>query len=349
MEKFTRETIKAAVDIKCDDIHIIPETDIYRVYLRQGELKAFKNLSLEEGSRWIRYLKYISNMDVGEKRMPQDGSLDYQIDDEFKIELRLSTMANYLMQESLVIRLLYQENVSTFSVDALNDSDIKTMLAYMQRKSGLLIFSGPVSSGKTTTIYWLLNKIYHQHAKQIITMEDPIEIKNPQFLQMTVNEKANIGYDTLIKASLRHHPDILLIGEIRDEETAKMTIRAALTGHLVVATIHAKDSFGVIGRLKELGITNEQLLQTLLLVSSQRLVSTLDAGKRTVIYELMHNHQLQQFILKGQLTTDFISLNQKLKEAMQHGVISEETYTQYQLEENTAIRANKLLAAKDPS
>lgn len=343
METYTREIIQQAIAIHCDDIHILPAGEQYTVYLRQAShLQPIDQLTFDEGARWIRYLKYLSNMDVGERRMPQDGSLPYN-DADGQVELRLSTIANYLMQESLVIRLLYQEERSGFTVDEANAEDITIMLNYMQRKSGLIVFSGPVSSGKTTTIYWLLNKIYNQQAKQIITMEDPVEIKDPRFLQTVVNEKANIRYDTLIKASLRHHPDVLLIGEIRDEETARMVMRAALTGHLVLATIHAKDSRGVIGRLKELGVSNEQLIQTLLLVSSQRLVpiNSEQLVERTVIYELLHGDNLQQFILTGHVTPQFRCLNDKLKEALDNGTISLAVFEQYRLEESIAIRSDQ--------
>ena len=151
------------------------------------------------------------------------------------------------------------------------DSDF--LEKFLHYKSGLILFSGPVSSGKTTTIYHLLRNKYAEEPIQIITMEEPVEIKEPKFLQTEVNEKAGLSYEKLIKQSLRHHPDILVIGEIRDEETAKMVIRSALTGHLVLASIHAKECTGVIERMLELGMSLEQLKQSLIGVVSQRLIN----------------------------------------------------------------------------
>jgi len=201
----------------------------------------------------------------------------------------------------------------------------------MTRKSGLLLFSGPVSSGKTTTIYRLLQESYDTEPKQIITMESPVEIKDQRFLQVEVNEASDITYDVLIRASLRHHPDILMIGEIRDEETAQMVIRAALTGHLVLATIHAKDCSGVLSRMKELGVTTEQLLQTLLLVTTQRLLP-LKNGQLAVLFEVMKAEEIYPYLLHQELPDSFISLNQKLEEASKNGKIDQEIRDAYWVE-----------------
>lgn len=329
--------IRIAIVKRSDDIHILPEGDQYHLFLRDGyQLQLQETLSFDIGSQVIRYLKYMADMDVGEKRMPQDGAVVYDLDNN-KIELRLSSISNYLMHESLVIRVFHSSTMLEPSIHDLNSDSYKTMQMYMKRKSGLLIFSGPVSSGKTTTIYQLLRHAYKIRTSQIITIEEPIEIKEPAFLQTEVNEKADITYDRLLSASLRHHPDILLIGEIRSEKTARMVIRAALTGHLVLATVHAKDTLGVIGRLKELGITNEQLIQTLLLVVAQRLLPVADQDRdqavdKIALFELLHGDDLQGFILKQEIPKSFRSLNQILKEGYEGGVISKDTMEEYQVE-----------------
>lgn len=331
--------VRMAILKKSDDIHILPKADHYNIFLRYGhQLNLQEQLSLEEGSQFIRYLKYLADMDVGEKRMPQDGAIVYELDGN-TIELRLSSISNYLMQESLVIRVLHSTVLEDFQPRPINAEAYQLMNHYMKRKSGLLIFSGPVSSGKTTTIYQLLRTAYQEKASQVITIEEPIEIKEPNFLQTEVNEKADITYDRLLSASLRHHPDIILIGEIRSEETARMVIRAALTGHLVLATVHAKNTFGVIGRLKELGITNEQLVQTLLLVVAQRLVPIVDDEKnngleKLAIYELLHENNLHQYILNGESSNQMKTINALLKEAMESGLINQATLEEYQVEEN---------------
>ncbi|MDK7302936.1 MULTISPECIES: competence type IV pilus ATPase ComGA [Aerococcus] len=333
MQEITQEILSQAYQARVDDIHLLPERGIYQVYFRQeGILKPVRQFDLDFGSRWIRYLKYISHLDVGEQRLPQEGALIYQLD-QGEIELRLSTLANYLMQESLVIRLLYDQSQWLYS--EREAEDLEEMKKYLYRKSGLMLFSGPVASGKTSTIYHLLREVYQERACQVITMEDPVEIKEANFLQISVNRKAGLTYERLIKASLRHHPDILLIGEIRDEETAQMVMRAALTGHLVIATIHAKNCIGVIGRLKELGLSQEQLLQTLLFVASQRLIPvTGEAASRQLFCEWMNARMLAHYLTKGEVTSDFKSLNSKLQEAYTHGKIQAELLAAYQLEEN---------------
>lgn len=332
MEEAIKELLKRAYHGRVDDIHFLPDQDHYAIYFRQGgNLVHQRDLNLEEGARWIRYLKYVSHLDVGERRLPQEGSLFYDLDD-FKIELRLSTLANYMLQESLVIRLLFDYEQETLSIESLDDFEI--MKTYMKKQSGLILFSGPVSSGKTTLIYQLLRDLYQKQPKQIITMEDPVELKEKNFLQVQVNEKAGTTYDVLIKASLRHHPDILLIGEIRDEWTARMVMRAALTGNLVLATVHAKNCVGVLGRLQELGISQEQLLQTLLLIVSQRLIPLLplEDNRRSMICEWMDASMITHWMMNGQHNDQFSSLNKKLEEAYQGGRISQEVKASYQLE-----------------
>ena len=216
------------------------------------------------------------------------------------------------------------------------------MLELLDHKSGLVLFSGPTGSGKTTTIYHLLRRKYADEPLQIITMEDPVEIEEPLFLQAEVNEAAGITYDLLIRQCLRHHPDILVIGEIRDQETAKMVVRSALTGHLVIATIHAKESFGVLERLRELAISSEQIKQTLLAVVSQRLIAKycpLCSGKCTIhcahyhvneksaaIYEILAGKELQNHLQNKEDGKRFVTLNDKLRKAYACGYITEKNY-----------------------
>lgn len=328
MENYVKKLLSEASHQQCEDIYISPKKDKYQVSLRLGEkLTLLEQLSLEEGSRLIRYFKYQAHMDVGERRLPQDGAYYYNDGKNF-VELRLSTIANYLLQESLVLRLLHQNKEQK---EALFTHPLQAKFSYfLRKKSGLLLFSGPVSSGKTTLIYDLLGKRYETSPCSVITMEDPVEIKDERFLQTQVNMKAGVDYGALIKASLRHHPDILVIGEIRDELTARMAIRAALTGHLVIATIHAKNCKGVLNRLKELDITPEQLLQTLGLITSQRLVPTVE-GHRQLVIEAVMEKQIQPLI-KNQKFENYRTLNDELEELLKHGKISQNTYEAYCLE-----------------
>lgn len=221
---------------RTSDVHVLPEQKHYDIYFRlNGQMSKQFYLDHEEGSRLISYFKFRSNMDVSEKRRPQSGSMTFQLKEK-AVDLRFSTISNYQSQESLVIRLLKQKETS--------DEDIKTFFHYeysllkklVDSKSGLLLFSGPVDSGKTTTMYHLVKNRLEGEKQQVITVEDPVEIEESTFLQCQVNEPAGVSYEHLLKSSLRHHPDVIIVGEIRDEETAKMVIRGALSGHLIVAS-----------------------------------------------------------------------------------------------------------------
>lgn len=336
MQAKFEEWLNKARQCHCDDIHINPRDDAYQVFIRyRGKLNLVEEMPLDQGSKMIRYIKYIANMEVGERRRPQDGGLLYSLSDGQNVELRISTIGNYLLQESLVVRLLHQNHSYRPEANEVNKEDYLALEQAMQRKSGLIIFSGPVASGKTTTIYQLLRQAYQKRKQQVITIENPVEIKESAFLQTEVNPKAGIDYDHLISASLRHHPDILVIGEVRNEHTARMMIRAALTGHLVLATIHAKNTRGVIGRLKELGITKEQLRQTLLMVTSQRLLPSAQVSdQQMVIYERLDGENLLLAVNNQAFTKNFKSLNYKLKEAVASGYISEQSYQYHHIEDS---------------
>lgn len=333
MEEIANALIQEAIREEVSDIHLLPREEDYALYFRHfGQLDFVENKPLDWGKRLISYFKYLANLDVGEKRKPQSGAIHYQFETG-RVELRLSTITNVNLLESLVIRVLRHQVRKDAMISAIFPSDIDRIQKLVKRKSGLILFSGPVGSGKTTTIYQLLRNRLSQENLQVITMEDPVEIIEKEFLQTEVNQGAGISYDVLIKASLRHHPDILLIGEIRDEETAKMVIRGALTGHLMIATIHAKNTLGVMGRLQELSISDQQISQTVIGIISQRLIPVQmvkgDNRKRALILEILEGDQLNQFLREGK--TDLVDLNQKLRRAWAYGYIKEETYTQFEV------------------
>ena len=159
----------------------------------------------EEGNRLITYFKYLANMDVGEKRKPQSGSLIYQVAEGETKDLRLSTISNYHQQESLVIRLLEMKDQVFLERSTLFQEELRLIKRLVLLKSGLILFSGPVNSGKTTTMYQLVKDRMRKNKLQVITIEDPVEIEEEQFLQIQVNEKAGNTYEASLKASLRHH------------------------------------------------------------------------------------------------------------------------------------------------
>ncbi|WP_241152377.1 competence type IV pilus ATPase ComGA [Vaginisenegalia massiliensis] len=329
------------------DIHFIPGQQVYRIYFRiNGQLELHQSIEVSAAQQVINYLKFKADMDVGEKRKPQSGVCHLSLP-QGMIELRLSTICSFKLLESLVIRLIAQVEKDLGQLHAMFPRDVEALNQLIRRKSGLLIFSGPVGSGKTTSIYQLLRQRIQEGPLQVITMEDPVEIVESNFLQTQINEQSGICYDLLIKSALRHHPDVMVIGEIRDEESARMTIRAALTGHLMVATIHAKDAFGVLARLEELRVTREQMKQTLIGIVSQRLVPYFCpfcqgpclsrchwlpiSHKRAAIWELLEGENLKKAMANQPISHQFHSLNHKLLKAWVEGYIDDKTYYHFEV------------------
>lgn len=272
IDEIAQEIISEAIIIHSNDIHILPESEEYIVYLRTSQyLKAVRHLKNEEGQRLIAYFKYLGDMDVGEHRRPQSGSCKMILENQER-DLRFSTMTNFHAQESLVIRILNPMETIDLRSHSFFPQVIDELERLVKYQSGLILFSGPVGSGKTTTMYQLIRNENQEQTKNVICIEDPVEIEEVNFLQIQVNHQAGITYESLLKQSLRHHPDIIIIGEIRDEETAQAVIRAALTGHLILATVHAKNAEGVLPRLMELGVSKELITQVLIGVVFQKML-----------------------------------------------------------------------------
>lgn len=328
------------------DIHLIPERNHYQLYYRlNGYLSWIQTYPWSLGERMIAHLKYLSKMDIGEKRKPQAGSCRYSWE-ETSVELRCSTITNFRLQESLVIRLLpigQEVQWSQFSV--ADRTQLQQLQHLIKAKSGLIVFAGPVDSGKTSTIYHLLRQRYHDKPMQVITMEDPVEVAEPLFLQAEVNTAAGLDYDCLIKASLRHHPDVLVVGEIRDEVTAQMAVRAALTGHLVVTTVHAPNGSGVLERLCDLKVSRSQLCQTLKVIVSQRLICRRcpfcgdvchqycthlpRQQKRMAIFEIWHGRDLEQLCQRQPLHQTHHLLRHQLTRAYAFGFVGKKIVEEY--------------------
>ncbi|MEX2784801.1 competence type IV pilus ATPase ComGA [Streptococcus sp. H49] len=258
--------IKEAVAANAQDIYMIPKGNSYGLYLRVGaERQRMDGFESYHIASLISHFKFVAGMNVGEKRRSQLGACDYSFAADQTVSLRLSSVGDYRGRESLVIRLLYS---GIYHLRYWFDT-----VEHLQENiggRGLYLFSGPVGSGKTTLMYQLATEKYFN--KQIITIEDPVEIKEEAMLQLQLNESIGMTYDNLIKLSLRHRPDILIIGEIRDKKTARAAIRASLTGIIVFSTVHAKSISGVYARLQELGLSQEELNNSLQLIVYQRLI-----------------------------------------------------------------------------
>ena len=265
VQEIAQSIIRMASSAVAQDIYFVPRSSDYQLFLRVGDERRFiETYSQEQMVAVVSHFKFMAGMNVGERRRSQLGSCDYSLGDKI-LSLRLSTVGDYRGYESLVIRLLHDE-----------ETELKFWFTHFPefrekfKDRGLYLFSGPVGSGKTTLMHQLAQLKFK--GQQVMSIEDPVEIKQEDMLQLQLNETIGLTYESLIKLSLRHRPDLLIIGEIRDSETARAVVRASLTGATVFSTIHAKSIPGVYERLLELGVSEEELKIVLQGICYQRLI-----------------------------------------------------------------------------
>lgn len=269
--KIVNSLISQAVKDQASDIHIEPETNHIRVRYRiDGVLREIVSLPQHIHAAMISRIKIMSGLDIAEKRLPQDGRLKVQ-EQGHDIDLRISTLPT-ILGEKVAIRILDKDN-GIFNIRELGFSD-GNLLRYQQligHAYGMLLVTGPTSSGKTTTLYATLTDI-NSPDKNIITVEDPVEVLLDGINQVQVNNKSGLTFASALRSILRQDPNVIMVGEIRDTETADIAIRAALTGHLVFSTLHTNDAPGALPRLIDMGIEPFLVASSVLGVVAQRLV-----------------------------------------------------------------------------
>ena len=260
---------------RASDIHIEPRRDNGNVRFRiDGLLHSVYQMPLPVTVAIIARLKALSRMDVVEKRRPQDGRIKTRTPENLEVELRVSTLAT-AFGEKLVMRIFDPQRLSSNFVDlGFNQEHQQLWKHFIHQPYGIILVTGPTGSGKTTTLYATLKQLANDQVN-VCTIEDPIEIIEVSFNQTQVNLHAELDFAAGIRCLLRQDPDIIMVGEIRDRATAEMVVQAALTGHLVLSTLHTNDAPAAITRLLELGIAPYLLSATLVGVVAQRLVRTL--------------------------------------------------------------------------
>jgi type IV pilus assembly protein PilB len=275
--KIVATMLRYATEGNASDIHIEHMKDKIRVRFRvDGVLNTSLLLPVEVHSAVIARIKILSNMKLDEKRKPQDGRFSAKIDGR-KIDFRVSTFPTY-HGEKIVMRILDQEKgVQTLEKIGLSPTNLAYIRDAIKRPYGMILISGPTGSGKTTTMYSMLGEI-DKEGLNVLSLEDPIEYNIEGVSQSQIF--ADIGYTfaTGLRTTLRQDPDVIMVGEIRDKETAQLAVQAALTGHLVLATIHTNNAVGAIPRLIDMGIDPYLIAPTLILTMAQRLVRTLYPG-----------------------------------------------------------------------
>lgn len=270
--KLVNSLIMEAYQLNASDIHIEPEEHFTRIRMRiDGDLQIHNELSSEAHNLIVTRIKIISGMNIAEKRIPQDGSFQFR-NDVFAVDIRVSSLPT-AHGEKVVMRLLGADRTITYDLSSLGLSEYTqtTIEKAIRFPHGILLVTGPTGSGKTTTLYSMLAKMADPK-KNIITVEDPIERKFEGINQVHVNARAGLTFAGGLRSILRQDPDIIMVGEIRDSETAEIAIRAAITGHFVLSTIHTNDALSTVVRLIDMGIEPFLVASSVKCVMSQRLV-----------------------------------------------------------------------------
>ncbi len=270
--RLVNQMISRAVEMKASDVHVEPfEKSLKIRYRIDGVLHEVETPSRNIAPAVISRIKIMSKLDIAEKRVPQDGRINLRILGK-EIDLRVSTVPT-LHGESVVMRILDKGSIQLFDLSKLGfpKDTFKTYQKLITRPHGILLVTGPTGSGKTTTLYAVLNKL-NSPDKKIITVEDPVEYQLEGVNQIHVNTQVGLTFASGLRTILRQDPDIILVGEIRDRETAEIAIQASLTGHLVLSTLHTNDACGAITRLLDMGVEDYLIASTVIGVLAQRLV-----------------------------------------------------------------------------
>lgn len=269
--KLLQTIFEDAVQVRASDVHIEPQENKLAIRFRIDGVMHFQTQAdMKIATALVMRLKIMAGLDISEKRLPQDGRFGFTVKGQ-SVDMRLSTMPTQY-GETVVMRLLIQ-NTGHFKLDKLGMPPdlLARFRKLINRPSGMVLVTGPTGSGKTTTLYSALSELNTPEAK-VITVEDPVEYRLPGIIQTQVNEKIDLDFPKLLRAILRQDPDIVLVGEMRDEETAQTGLRASMTGHLVLSTLHTNDASTAPVRLIDMGVPRFMVAMSLLGVMAQRLV-----------------------------------------------------------------------------
>ena len=300
--------LKEAIAKKASDIHLQVFEDKLNVKLRiHGSIENAFTLKAGIATRLFTRIKIISGLDITEKRKPQDGRVTINFG-SYPVDLRISTIPSY-DSERIVLRLLDQRHMELdLKHLGMLDNQLSEFSSLLDQKSGIILVTGPTGSGKTTTLYAAIEKIKTKNIN-IMTIEDPIEYKIEGISQTQVNPKINLSFADGLRSILRQDPDVILVGEIRDEETADIALRASLTGHLVLSTLHTNTPLGAFDRLNELGVDKKMLTSSVICVVGQSLEKNFESDGRTAVFEMISMNQGLQEALSQSTEENFLKKN----------------------------------------
>ncbi len=360
-DSFVSAILNEAINLGSSDIHIEAFDSKSRIRFRVDGLLLDKyEIPVEEYPSIINTIKIKANLDISEKRLPQDGRIVFK-NDRRKMDIRVSVIPT-IYKEKIVLRLLNKDAAHIDLEDVgFDNSQIEAFKRGIEMSHGLILISGPTGSGKTTTLYAALKRL-NLPTKNILTIEDPIEYTLNGINQVQLKESIGLTFPSALRTFLRQDPDIIMVGEIRDPDTAGIAIRAALTGHLVLSTIHTNSALGIISRLVDMGIQNYLIAGTLNIAIAQRLVRLLcPQCKRKsslrdplfnkflpevgdTIYEPVGCEHCNHKGYKGRRAIfEIIEINQNLRESIRKGGFEEDFLNQHPGFSSLANQAKQLI------
>ena len=304
--KFLHKMLLDAFSMRASDLHFEPYEHNYRVRFRiDGELREIASPPIAIKDKLASRIKVISRMDISEKRVPQDGKMKLKIGPDRVIDFRVSTLPT-LFGEKIVIRIL-DPGSAKMGIDALGyePEEKERLLQAISRPYGMILATGPTGSGKTVSLYTCLN-LLNKPGVNIATAEDPSEINLPGVNQVNINEKAGLTFAVALKSFLRQDPDIIMVGEIRDIETADISIKAAQTGHLLLSTLHTNDAPSTLTRLRNMGMAPFNIASSVILITAQRLARRLCPNCKTPI-DIPRKALIQAGYTESELNTPWVS------------------------------------------
>ena len=282
--KIVNAIAKAAIQDNASDIHIEPHANLLKVRNRiDGVLVTVREIPMNLSAAVVSRVKILSALDIAQRRVPQDGRFDINIDGQ-DIDIRVSVIPT-IHGESIVLRLLYKKAIS-FDFESLGYSETNknSIMRMLDKPHGMILVTGPTGSGKSTTLYAMLQQI-NSSEKKIVSVEDPVEYKVSGVNQIQVNPEIGVSFSNALSAIVRHDPEVIMVGEMRDAETAEIAVRASMTGHLILTTLHTNSAASSIERLVDLGVDRSFVLSSIIGVIAQRLVRKLcDHCKRPVAF-----------------------------------------------------------------
>lgn len=327
MEVIFERLLKLCIKYHASDVHFTLRNEQLKTSMRTA--KGIVDVKEPFPVSLLHYLKFIANLDLGNATLPQSGNFTYAYKGK-KLYFRFAYLYTNNLQSG-VLRILNNHQKIELSALSKESRQNEIFEKWSHFRSGLTIMSGPTGSGKTTTLHAMLEKIALDHRLKVIALEDPIEMQSEHYLQLQINERIGFGYEEGISQLLRHDPDVIMIGEVRDSKTAKTLIRCALSGHMVFTTLHAKSCVEAIYRLLDFGVKENDLKQVLTGITNQRIFPSRNQKGKVCIYEIMEKKELEHFFTFHKLPKEHKDIFENIKFAMEKSIISK-SYAQADIE-----------------